>query len=194
MRDCVEIFREPEILRFLQHVLPTVIDILETGQPAFKKDSQEQMLRHALIDTIHRLPLNEHLKQHVPTLMGLMLNLLRRDNEETGVTCIKIIIDLNRNYRTSPEEFISQFIDFVQDLYRNTRNLVNVYFEPGSSPIDSQTLAPSTESFKVLTECPIATVLLFQSHRNLVANTIRTMLPLVIDVSLTCGLGTIMYK
>ncbi|KAF8592382.1 hypothetical protein K439DRAFT_1323691 [Ramaria rubella] len=181
LRDAIEVFREGEMSRFLTSVLPAIIDILRAGEPAFRRDAPEHLYRHALVDTLHRLPLNEQLKVHAPTIMALVLHLLRRDNEENGVTCIKIIIDLNRSYRTSPEEHVTQFIEFVQDLYKNTKTLVNEYFDPGANIIDQQSLAPSMHSFKVLTECPIATVLLFQSHRNVVNPTVRTMLPLVID-------------
>ena len=194
MRDSIEVFREGEITRFLTSVLPTIIELLRTGDPAFRKDAEEHLFRHALVDTLHRLPLNEQLKAHAPTIMALMLHLLRHDNEDNGVTCIKVIIDLNRSYRASPEEHVTQFIEFVQDLYKNTKNLVNEYFDPGASIIDPQTLAPSIHSFKVLTECPIATVLLFQSHRNVVNPTIRTMLPLVIDVRIDCAIFVLFFN
>lgn len=163
-------------------MLPVVVDVLQTGEPAFRRDAPEQVIRHTLLDTIHRLPLNEHLKPHATRIMGLMLHLLRSDNEENGVTCIKIMVDLTRSYRTSPEEHVSQFIEFVQDLYKNTKYLVSQYFDVNVDPIDPLSLAPSMNSFKVLTECPIATVLLFQSHRTIVVPTVRTMLPLVVDV------------
>jgi len=174
--------REAEAARFLSAILPTAMEILQTGEPSFRKDSPEHIFRHALLDTIHRLPLNEFLKPHAPKIMALMLHLVRVDNEENGVTCIKVVIDLNRSYRMSSEEHLSQFIDFVQDLYKNTKSLVNEYFAANAATVDPLTLSSSIRSFKVLTECPIATVLLFQSHRNAVNPAIRTMIPLVVDV------------
>lgn len=185
MRDSIEVFREGEMTRFLTSVLPTIVDILRTGEPAFRKDAQEHLFRHALVDTLHRLPCNEQLKPHAPGVMALMLHLLRNDNEENGVTCTKIIIDLNRSYRISPEDHVIQFIEFVQELYKNTKSLVSECFDPGASVVDPQVLAPSMHSLKVLTECPIAIVLLFQSHRNVLDPTVKTMLPVVIDVRLS---------
>ena len=38
-------------------------------------------------------------------------------------------------------------------------------------------------SFKVLTECPIATVYLFQMHRNTIPNAVKSAIPLAMDVS-----------
>lgn len=43
-------------------------------------------------------------------------------------------------------------------------------------------LADSLHSFKVLTECPIIVVLIFQSHRNVVNENIQSFLPLIIRV------------
>jgi hypothetical protein len=47
----------------------------------------------------------------------------------------------------------------------------------------SKMLAKSLYSFKVLTECPIIVVLLFQSHRKFASDNIVKFVPLIIDVS-----------
>jgi len=46
----------------------------------------------------------------------------------------------------------------------------------------SKILAKSLFSFKVLTECPIIVVLLFQTHRQFVNPNIATFVPLIIQV------------
>lgn len=43
-------------------------------------------------------------------------------------------------------------------------------------------LAKSLQSFKVLTECPIIVVLLFQSHRKFANDNIAKFVPLIIEV------------
>lgn len=49
-----------------------------------------------LLEIIQRLPHNESLRTWADGIMGLMLWLLRVENEDNGVVCIKIIIDHNR--------------------------------------------------------------------------------------------------
>ena len=46
----------------------------------------------------------------------------------------------------------------------------------------NKVLAKSLRSFKVLTECPIIVVLLFQSRREFVNDSIKSFVPLIIKV------------
>lgn len=48
---------------------------------------------------IHRLPTNEHLRPHVKQILSLMLKLLETENEENILVCLRIIIELHKQYR-----------------------------------------------------------------------------------------------
>lgn len=50
---------------------------------------------------IHRLPISENLRQHVKSIISLMLNILQIDNEENVLVCLRIIIELHKNFRPS---------------------------------------------------------------------------------------------
>lgn len=48
---------------------------------------------------IHRLPTSEILRPYVKHILTLMLALLQLDNEENVLVCLRIIIELHKQYR-----------------------------------------------------------------------------------------------
>ena len=46
-----------------------------------------------------RLPNNEQLKSVVSNLLKLAMYLLEMENEENALICLRIVIDLHKNYR-----------------------------------------------------------------------------------------------
>ena len=48
---------------------------------------------------IHRLPVSDAIRPHVNNILILTLNLIKEDNEENVLICLRIIIDLHKQYR-----------------------------------------------------------------------------------------------
>ena len=48
---------------------------------------------------IHRLPTTETLRPYAKQILTLMLKLLQIDNEENVLVCLRIIIELHKQYR-----------------------------------------------------------------------------------------------
>jgi len=50
--------------------------------------------------------------------MRLVMNTLRSDNEENAQICLRIIIELHKNYRSDAnlEEYVQPFFDFVKEM------------------------------------------------------------------------------
>ncbi|CAO3646140.1 unnamed protein product [Cunninghamella echinulata] len=135
------------------------------------------------------------------------MHLLRVENEDNAVVCVKIIIDLHRSFRHILEEQVQPFLDIVQEIFQNMEQTVKDAFDAPSTPAagsvtpgtnallatsprpmspaadlpetPSKVLPKSLYSFKVLTECPIIVVLLFQSHRRYAAENIMKFIPLI---------------
>lgn len=59
----------------------------------------ENRLRNTILEIIARLPNNDSLKQNVTNLLKLVMYLLEIENEENALICLRIIIDLHKNYR-----------------------------------------------------------------------------------------------
>lgn len=143
-----------------------------------------------LLEIIQRLPHNESLRSWADGIMSLMLWLLRVENEDNGVVCIKIIIDHNRTFKEEVESHVKTFLELVKEMYGNLRAVVKQAFgiegelpaTPSTSEDNAKVRRPSLKSFKVLTECPIAVVLVFQTWRQIVFPYIKDYFPLVMEV------------
>lgn len=137
------------------------------------------------------------------------MNLLRTDNEENGVICMKILTNLHRTFKNHIEDQVEPFLEFVIELYKNIPQVVKETFSlnavpsAGNTPIASfqspRPLSPSIGadfvnetsnkplqkclySFKVLTECPIIVVLLYSTHVDLVKKSLSQFLPCITEV------------
>ncbi|OAD08306.1 hypothetical protein MUCCIDRAFT_32523, partial [Mucor lusitanicus CBS 277.49] len=207
LRDQVEVFQTLEYSRFLATLIPVFVDILQNGNPVFQSNVPEQKLRNIILEIIYRLPQTEPLREYAPELCKMLLHLLRVENEDNAVVCVKIIIDLHRSFRHVLEDQVQPFLDIVQEIFRNMEQTVKDVFDAPSTPIGSATpgtnpllatsprpnspaaaelpespskpLPKSMFSFKVLTECPIIVVLLFQSHRRFATENIMKFVPLI---------------
>ncbi|KAI8989366.1 hypothetical protein BDB01DRAFT_537511 [Pilobolus umbonatus] len=207
LRDQVEVYQTLEYPRFLATLIPVFVDILQNGNPVFQSNVPEQKLRNIILEIIYRLPQTEPLKEYAPDLCKMLMHLLKVENEDNAVVCVKIIIDLHRTFRHSLENQVQPFLDIVQEIYKNMEQTVKDVFDtpttpmgsatPGINPLlvasprpnspaaaelpesPSKTLPKSMYSFKVLTECPIIVVLLFQSHRRYASENIMKFVPLI---------------
>ncbi|KAI8368238.1 uncharacterized protein BYT42DRAFT_123486 [Radiomyces spectabilis] len=207
LRDQVEVFQTLEYPRFLSTLIPVFLDILQNGTPVFVSNAPEQKLRNILLEIIFRLPQTEPLKQYAADISRTLMQLLRVENEDNAVVCVKIIIDLHRSFRHVLEDQVQPFLDIVQEIFQNMEQAVKDAFDvpctpagsavtPGPNPLlatsprpmspasdvpetPSKVLAKSLYSFKVLTECPIIVVLMFQSYRRYASDNIMKFIPLI---------------
>lgn len=62
---------------------------------------------------IHRLPVSDVIRPHVNSILILTLNLIKEDNEENVLICLRIIIDLHKQYRPS---FYPQ-VSFIKKIF-----------------------------------------------------------------------------
>lgn len=99
---------------------------------------------------IHRLPTSEILRPYVKHILTLMLTLLKIDNEENVLVCLRIIIELHKQYRPEfnpevcshvndsviqmiPNLFMIQiqdFLSFVKAIYSDLPKHLPKIFEP----------------------------------------------------------------
>ncbi|CEP07551.1 hypothetical protein [Parasitella parasitica] len=198
LRDQVEVFQTAEYPKFLSTLVPVFLDLLQNEPPVFISNAPEQKLRNIILEIIYRLPQTEALKEYVPELCKALMKILRVENEDNAVVCVKIIIDLHRSFRQVLEDQVQLFLEIVQEIFQNMEQTVKDAFDnpdittplsaasprPMSPAADApetptKVLAKSMFSFKVLTECPIIVVLLFQSYRRSAADNIMKFIPLI---------------
>jgi transformation/transcription domain-associated protein len=61
--------------------------------------------------------------------MDLCLNILKSDNEDNAVICLKIIVELHKNFKSTLEGHVQPFFDAVQEMYRNMAIAVRETFD-----------------------------------------------------------------
>ncbi|XP_064648217.1 transformation/transcription domain-associated protein-like isoform X2 [Lineus longissimus] len=126
------IVSSPQYPQFLQDAIRVFLKIIQEGEPQFiaEQNSQVTQLRKLLLEIVHRIPTNEHLKPYVKQILSLMFKLLEIENEENVLVCLRIIIDLHKFYRPQMNPEIQHFLQFVKNIYKELPNHLNKIFEP----------------------------------------------------------------
>ncbi|CAG9853589.1 unnamed protein product [Phyllotreta striolata] len=125
---------------FLDHSINIFLKILGEGYPLFVAEYNLQQVRKLILEMLYRLPINETLRPYVKQILLLMLKLLEIDNEANVLVCLKIIIELYKQYKPPFSSEIQKFLQFVKSIYSNLPNHLNKIFEP-KPPIKVKELA-----------------------------------------------------
>lgn len=197
IRDNIEIVHTPEYANFLKYLFPVFYNILRQGQAQVGDAGPQHKLRNVILEILSRLPNNEQLKSVVSNLLKLAMYLLEMENEENALICLRIVIDLHKNYRPDLANDVQPFLDIVQKIYSELPNTVALHFSASNKPsaaagttgpfgaVGAEGTKPgsfirSLQSFKVLTECPIIVVLLFQLYPKFLQANIPKFMPLIV--------------
>ncbi|KAI7452386.1 hypothetical protein KC364_g12018 [Hortaea werneckii] len=206
---------------FLHKFVPIFLQIL-SGQPVFTSTSPEQKLRSCALEILHRLPLgssdNGVAEPFAEKIVETCLGLVKVENEDNAVLCLKIVMDFVRYYTKTQAvaEKAQPFLELILEIFDGMEQTVKDTFEssspapatanaPGTpsgagagtpgSPVASQSsslaapdptvgeqqqmrqLVKGLHSFKVVAECPIIVVSIFQAHRSLAPKNVQKFTP-----------------
>ncbi|GJD05700.1 Transcription-associated protein 1 [Galdieria sulphuraria] len=176
LRDSVE-FSNPQVYtEFLQVFFPIFKSILEGDST---QNYEEKKLKTVILDLLSHLPQDSCLEPYASALLKTCLGLLQKSTDDLGTPCIKLIFGLYRHFRNTLFPYVRELVDFLILLYQNVRNMGSSYFlrdssqQSSRSPIEvsysqvsatSQRIVKSTESFRVLVECPLLVLYLVQLY------------------------------
>ena len=79
---------------------------------------------------IQRLPANDFLKPYAKQILSLAFKLLEFENEENVLVCLRIIIELHKQFRPPHSPEFTQFLHFVKSIYKELPNHLNKIFDP----------------------------------------------------------------
>ncbi|XP_023171663.2 transcription-associated protein 1 [Drosophila hydei] len=151
------IMQSPSYPSFLENALKIFMRILQEGEPQFIQENTIQHIRKLILEMIHRLPITENLRQHVKSIITMMLKLLKTDNEENVLISLRIIIELHKHFRPSFNPEIQLFLGFVKEIYTNLPNNLTSIFETSNEiwisdlkDLDLEMLLPDTYSVKTI--------------------------------------------
>lgn len=114
---------------FLEHSIPRFVQYLRDGEPHFVTEVPTQQLRKLLLEILHRIPTNEHLRPHFQSILSLMFHLLEIENEENVLVCLRIIIELHKQFRPPLQSEIQHFLQFVKTIYKDLPTNVKQFFD-----------------------------------------------------------------
>ena len=153
------------------------------------------------------------LKPYAAGIVDLLMGLVKTENEDNVILCMKAIMDLERHQPEACAARVQPFLDLILELFEAMEHVVKDTFDTptqvgGATPSNPQTfqsprphspvasagtdldatqnrqLLKGMQSFKVFAECPIIVVSLFQAHRNCVPNNVKKFVPLIKKVLL----------
>ncbi|OQR70315.1 Transformation/transcription domain-associated protein-like [Tropilaelaps mercedesae] len=133
--DFETITASPAYPSFLQHSMPLFIRVLQEGEAQFIAEHSMQITRKLVLEIIHRLPTNEHLRPYVKPVLSVMFKLLEVENEDNVLVCLRVIIELHKQYRPPFNPEIQNFLSFVKNIYRELPNQLEKIFEPREDSI-----------------------------------------------------------
>ncbi|KLJ09499.1 transformation/transcription domain-associated protein [Blastomyces silverae] len=214
LRDSLEqLCSGPSYPIFLAKLWPVFKKILK-GEPVFVSLSYEQKLRNCVLEILHRLPLDlPDVEPYAGDMVDLLLELVRVENEDNAVLCMKTIMDLERRQAKATQTRVKPFLELIQEMFETMEQVVRDTFDspasgaqgmpstPGATSQNFQSPRPSSpatsvsdlgpdqqsnqqllrgmQSFKVLAECPIIVVSIFQAHRSVVSASVKVFVPLI---------------
>eukprot|EP01083_Nonionella_stella_P094069 263840_1 len=189
-REGIEIFHTAEYENFLKFLLPEFEKHISESEPQYI-DGPENRIRFTILEIINRLPNNEILRSYVPGILDLSMDILLKDNEHNGVIATRIVFELYKNFSPPPETHAVKFLDFFTDLYKDFSSIADNLF---SIPVLAQTsmhdlsddvvsttsIPKASSSLKVLAECPLIVMLLFQVFPKFVEERVALLITLMI--------------
>lgn len=165
----------------------------------------------------------EAVEPHAAKIVDKLMSLVKIENEDNAVLCMKTIMDFQRHQTKALADRVQPFLDLIQEMFETMEQAVQDTFDnpapapatqgipstPGNqysqsprpgSPATSLNTGPTgdigseqqqarmllkgMQSFKLLAECPIIVVSLFQAYRNCVNKNVKLFVPLIKNVLL----------
>ncbi|ODQ81952.1 hypothetical protein BABINDRAFT_160169 [Babjeviella inositovora NRRL Y-12698] len=180
--DMIETFSgSTEYEYFLKSLMPIFIEYLDTVPISFSAQSPEHKLRNTVLEIVHRSVMNETFQPYALPILEVLQRILRDENEDNGVLCIKIITSLHKAYKGVLVDNVQAFIDLIIEIYTNIAPLVAETFA-ATENMDEKPLNRAMASFKTVAECPITMVSLYSSYKPLVNTCLPVFIPHVIDI------------
>ena len=167
IRDMLDTTREFEIVRVLQYLIPTLLELLRNGEPSFRKDSQEYQFRRVLVEILHRIPTSDATRPHLDDIFKHLFHLVRNDNEDNTSLACKTLIDLVRNYRCLTEERLGECTTLFLEALSHMSELCTRLLSEDSEIMDPNASLPALHSFKVMSELGLVMVMFTRAMRQM---------------------------
>ena len=204
IREALDITQTADVDAWLRLMFGPLTRALSETRPAFSEADVDHRIRAALLEILNRLPLGDSLRPYSGQLCSLATRQLAIDNEENGLTCIRILFDCHKHYHPTLEAEVQPFIQFFTSLYTNWETNVKYHFNEqfnqlynacmaaiatqqgvsgtASVPLQlpAKQLCKASESLKCASESPLVVMMLLQNYQRYVDASVPQLIPLLI--------------
>ena len=204
IREALDITQTADVDAWLRLMFGPLTRALSDTRPAFSEADVDHRIRAALLEILNRLPLGDSLRPYSAQLCALATRQLAIDNEENGLTCIRILFDCHKHYHPTLEAEVQPFITFFTSLYTNWETNVKYHFneqfnqlynacmaavatqQGGSGTVSvplqlpAKQLCKASESLKCASESPLVVMMLLQNYQRYVDASVPQLIPLLI--------------
>lgn len=177
---------DADFVRATSTVFPILIDTIKTGSPVFKrlvndKENAEQVLpsftsiyaladgiqvlRVQTLEVLHKFTGSEVIRPHLASLVPLLFDIIRNDNEEMGALALKMFNELTRAARPAVDGYVPNFLNLALELYNLGKELVDELFSPTGPAMtepDRSVFTKSFPSLKILQEATVLVAFIYQ--------------------------------
>lgn len=90
-----------------------------------------QRLRNCVLEIFHRLPMShaDALKPYAAGIVDLLMGLVRTENEDNAVLCMKTVMDLERYQTEATASKVQPFLDLIQEMFETMEQVVKDTFD-----------------------------------------------------------------
>lgn len=183
VRNSIELVHSHDYNDFLANYLPAFRTVLCQTTTPQSEDNSINRTRSIILEILNRLPPNEILQGRLLDVFSLAMEVLQKDNEENAVAAIHIIFELHKNFRRALVSQVQPFLTFVRGLYEAFPTTVTeLLLKPPAAHTQTsgRRLFRSTQSFKVITECPLLVMFVFQLYPKCIDPNIPLLCPLMV--------------
>lgn len=210
--DDLEILvNNPQYPAFLDRSLKIFLKYLVESETVYIIEHNGHLTKKTILEILHRLPSNDYLKKYVKDILDCMFRLVEIENEENVLICLRIIIELHKQFRPFYCEEVQKFLLLVQNLYSelpkkvddfcyspqqfkakdvneiDVKKLVDLIYGKTKCSLETPPegvshLSPKAMvSLRVLSELPIIVVLMYQLYKTNVEKELNKFIPLIMN-------------
>lgn len=115
---------------FVQQFIPWAIKVMSCTPVKMFASSNEHRTRHGVLSILKIVAGNaDSLRPFLDDMMGLLIAVLRDDNEDNGIVAIHVLIDLHKVHRTLLEAYAQTLVDYVLNTFESFSDICEAVFD-----------------------------------------------------------------
>lgn len=105
-----------------------------------------------MLEILHRLPMsssyNDALRPYAVQIVELLISLVRTENEDNVILCMKTIMDLERHQPEATAGMVQPFLDLVLEMFQAMDQVVKDTFDTPAQGLSTGTTPSNPQSFQ----------------------------------------------